>query len=69
MRIQLNGELKDVNEGLNIMQLLNSLQINRYTVVVERNEAIIRRAELDKTPVSEGDKIEIVRVLGGGSCR
>lgn len=67
MKICLNGESKEVNEGVYLGQLLDMLQLNRYTVVVERNETVVRRAELEQTAVAEGDKIEIVRIIGGGS--
>lgn len=66
VQIRLNGETRDIRKGLNLGQLLDSLQINRYTVVVECNEAAVRRDELETVLVSEGDIIEIVRIIGGG---
>ncbi|MFZ5801812.1 MAG: sulfur carrier protein ThiS [Candidatus Omnitrophota bacterium] len=66
VKIRLNGEEKKIEEGLTVKALLDSLNVNPYTVVVERNETVVRRAEIDKTAIVEGDQIEIVRFVGGG---
>ena len=64
--IQLNGESKQVEDGLTLTKLLETLSVNQYTVAVERNEIVVRRAELGTTKIEPGDRIEIVRILGGG---
>lgn len=67
MKILVNGEPKEVQPSLaTLKDLLDSLSINHHTVAVERNEVVVRRAELETTRLEDGDKIEIVRFVGGG---
>lgn len=66
MQIQLNGEGREVPEGLNVSTLLAHLGINPARVAIERNLAILPRAEWECTVVSEGDRFEIVHFVGGG---
>ena len=66
MRIQINGEHKDVLEGQSIATLLEQLQIRPGRVVVELNRAIISREAHGSTLLKEGDVLEIVHFVGGG---
>lgn len=67
MEIYLNGEKKNVGENLSLKGLLDSFQIDPFSVVVERNEEVVPSRYFTETPVKPGDKIEIVRFVGGGS--
>lgn len=64
--IEINGEPRRVPEGLSVAGLLERLDVDRRTVVVELNRRIVRRAELDDVRVGAGDRVEIVRFVGGG---
>lgn len=66
MNIYLNGKKTNIEENLTLQRLLESFQINPGTVVVERNESILPRDEYEQTWLREGDKIEVVRFVGGG---
>lgn len=66
MQVHINGEAKEVNDGLTIGELLTSLGLDRELVAVERNQKIVPRAEHGNTALREGDAIEIVRFVGGG---
>lgn len=66
MHLEVNGETKEVGEGLTIGELLTSLGLDRELVAVERNQRIVPRAEHGSTALCEGDAIEIVRFVGGG---
>lgn len=67
MEIYLNGEKKSVGDNLSLKGLLDSFQIDPFSVVVERNEEVVPSRYFQETPVKPGDKIEIVRFVGGGS--
>lgn len=67
IQVIINGQTRKINEGLSLKALLESHQINPNSVVVEHNEAVIPRVNLDLTRVGSGDKIEIVHFVGGGS--
>ncbi|UJR81592.1 sulfur carrier protein ThiS [Sandaracinus amylolyticus] len=66
MRIEVNGEPRDVADGLTVRELLVLLALGDQLVAVERNEEIVPRAEHASVRISEGDRLEIVHFVGGG---
>jgi thiamine biosynthesis protein ThiS len=66
MKIKINGEEKQIADGLSIHALLESLQIRPGRVVVERNRDIVPRDSFGATMLVEGDALEIVHFVGGG---
>jgi len=66
MEILLNGEKRKIDAGLTLSQLLESLEIRTGSVAVECNEKVIPRRDLGQVALSSGDKVEIVRFVGGG---
>ena len=67
MRIRLNGDAFDLDEGRTISDLLTQLGIDARRVAVEHNLIVLKRTLFDATPIHEGDEIEIVNFVGGGS--
>jgi thiamine biosynthesis protein ThiS len=49
-----------------VADVLNHLNIARERVAVVVNEQVVRRANLESTPLNEGDVIEIITMVGGG---
>ncbi|MGB7951558.1 MAG: sulfur carrier protein ThiS [Candidatus Binatia bacterium] len=66
MKIRVNGEDKQIAEGLSVARLLDELQIRSGRVVVELNRDIVRREAQGSTLLKEGDSLEIVHFVGGG---
>ena len=66
MNVIVNGDARDVAEGLAVSQLLELLNVQPERVVVEVNLTILKRAEHHATTLKAGDRIEIVRFVGGG---
>jgi sulfur carrier protein len=66
MRVQINGETRDVPLGLNLEALLEHLSLPQQRVAVELNREVIRKSEWVNQTVSEDDRIEIVHFVGGG---
>jgi sulfur carrier protein len=66
VKIHINGEEKEITEGLSIARLLEELQIRPGRVVVELNRDIVCREAHGSTTLKEGDAIEIVHFVGGG---
>ncbi|MCZ6514289.1 MAG: sulfur carrier protein ThiS [Acidobacteria bacterium] len=64
--IQINGQLREVPEGLHLAALLDWLKLPPDRVAVERNREIVRRDRWEQTPVAENDSLEIVQFVGGG---
>lgn len=66
MKIVVNGDERSVPEGTTIAGLLASLELEPGAVVVERNREIVPRDQVDEVALEEGDRLEIVRFVGGG---
>ena len=66
MRVKINGENREVDDGLTLTALLESLQIRPGRVVVERNRDIVPRDSYNATLINDGDTLEIVHFVGGG---
>jgi len=66
MQIQLNGEAREVPDGMNVSGLLAHLGLNPARVAIERNLEILPRGQWPATDVSAGDRFEIVQFVGGG---
>ena len=67
MTITVNGQKKEVPEGLTIVSLLQFLKIQPERVAVELNLDIVKKDRYGTTPVKEGDSVEIVSFMAGGS--
>ena len=65
--VQVNGRSREFPEGCTVSQLLETLKIAPERVVVEVNLAILKRAELGRAVLKEGDQVEIVHFVGGGA--
>lgn len=66
MRIVVNGEERSVPDGTTIAALLGELGLESGAVVVERNREIVARDDVEAVRLEEGDRLEIVRFVGGG---
>jgi thiamine biosynthesis protein ThiS len=66
MKLKINGEEKEIGDGLSIAALLDQLQVRPARVVVERNREIVPRDTYGSILLSEGDMLEIVHFVGGG---
>ena len=66
MRVKINGEDREVDDGLTLTALLEALQIRAGRVVVERNRNIVPRDSYSATLIDDGDTLEIVHFVGGG---
>ena len=66
MRIEVNGEAREVAKGITVLELLHVLGVQAGPVAVEKNREIVPRAAHASTPLSEGDVLEVVHFVGGG---
>ncbi len=67
MTITLNGDPFLVPGPLTVTELLERLEIDPRSVAVERNFAVVKRDHYATTAIGEGDQIEVVNFVGGGS--
>jgi sulfur carrier protein len=64
--VRVNGEVKEVPEGLTVSGLLDTLGFPGDRVAVERNREIVPRDRWAGTKLQAGDRLEIVHFVGGG---
>ena len=66
MNVSINGEHREIPDGLNILALLEHLGMTQGRVAIERNLDILPRARWQETQVQSNDSFEIVHFVGGG---
>lgn len=66
MQLHVNGEAREVPDGCTIAALLELLEVRMKGVAVERNLQVVPRAEHPTTVLEEGDRVEVVTLVGGG---
>lgn len=66
MKISLNGEARDLPDGITVGALLESLGAARSGIAVARNDRVVRRAEYDTHALADGDSVEIIKAVAGG---
>ena len=66
MRINLNGEAKEVDDGTTLQRLVEQLALAADRLAVELNYEVVRRAEWPRVTLAEGDRVEVVHFVGGG---
>lgn len=66
MKITLNGEPKEVQEGITLQGILDTQGIPPERVACEVNVRIVKRGHYSTTVLKEGDEVEIVQMVGGG---
>jgi thiamine biosynthesis protein ThiS len=66
MTIVVNGEAREYAQATTVNDLIAQLGLNPKTIVVQRNDDIVDRASFDAAALNDGDRIELVRFVGGG---
>ena len=65
-KIQLNGDPYEINNGIDLNELLNKLKIQKNKVAIEVNGEIVEKSKYLNLILNKGDKVEIVKFIGGG---
>ena len=66
MNLTVNGEPRSLDSVADVAELVAALGLDARKVAVERNLEIVPRSAYGRTPLAEGDRIEIVHFIGGG---
>ena len=67
MEIQVNGEKREFSVDLTVEGLVLALDLPPARVAIELNRSVVRRHQWAATALHEGDRVEIVHFVGGGS--
>ncbi len=66
MRVTINGKPEEVAGGT-VLEVLKTKDVEPQMVAVELNAKILGRDELGSTALKEGDALEILFYMGGGT--
>jgi len=66
MRVRVNGDEREVPDGLTVTGLVALLNVDAPRVAVERNRLVVKRADWPTTTLSDGDVLEVLTFVGGG---
>ncbi len=66
IRLFVNGEEQRAPTGLTLAQLLTRLELPASRLAVERNRRVVPRERYDAEQLEDGDRLEIVTLVGGG---
>ena len=66
MQLTINGQGRQIAENTTIAELLDELKLGGKPVAVEVNLELVPRQRHAEHRLSEGDRLEIVTLVGGG---
>jgi len=66
VKLTVNGEKREVVDGLTVSSLVTELGI-RGRVAVELNGEVLRQAQHPEVTLRDGDTLEVVTFVGGGA--
>ena len=66
MNIIINGEPKTVPDQATVAEILQTFKIVSETIVVEYNGTILQQHLYEGSHLTEGDRLEFIRFVGGG---
>ena len=68
MTLQVNGEKLNYEDPITVTELLIERKVKMPDMVsVELNGQIIQRSTFEETMLSDGDRVEFMYFMGGGS--
>ncbi|ADC89914.1 thiamine biosynthesis protein ThiS [Thermocrinis albus DSM 14484] len=68
MKLWVNGEEREVPDGITVMDLLEVLGVayREVGLAVSINEEVVPKGEYRNRVLQEGDRVEIIHLVGGG---
>jgi thiamine biosynthesis protein ThiS len=67
LRVYVNGEAKELSDHISLAELISQLNLPAGRIAVELNRNVVRRNDWSTTMLADGDSLEIVHFVGGGS--
>ena len=66
MKITVNGKERNFKEGLRLDEMLAELNLDTRGIIIERNLEVVSRSEFSNLILTDGDNLELIRLVGGG---
>jgi sulfur carrier protein len=65
--LRVNGKEVELEHPTRLLDYLDQLGVNQRAIAVEHNGTILERAAFEGVTLEQGDTVEIVRMVGGGT--
>jgi sulfur carrier protein len=66
IEIIVNGQTRSIEDNLSVSGLIENLGLSLKSVIIEYNGTVRKSAELAEATLLQGDKLEIIQIVGGG---
>ncbi|WP_066362266.1 sulfur carrier protein ThiS [Herbidospora mongoliensis] len=66
MRITINGDPHDLDDGSTLTKAVQTLTRQPTGIAVAVNDEVVSRGAWDATPLTEGDRVEVLTAVQGG---
>lgn len=66
MQVFINGETRNIESELNLLELLKKLELPTERIAIELNKSVVRKKDWETIKVGDADTIEIIHFVGGG---
>ena len=66
IQITVNGKDVELDQAMSINAYLDHIGLRGRRVAVAVNSEVLHEDEYEKTVISDGDTVEVVRPIGGG---
>ncbi len=67
LQVYVNGDSQELSETTSLAQFVEQLELAPQRIAIELNRVVVRRADWSTTILRDGDRLEIVHFVGGGS--
>lgn len=64
--IELNGAPRQMDSGQCVQDLIDALELTNQALAVAVNREVVPRAHWRERVFATGDKVDVVRAIGGG---
>jgi len=64
--IELNGEIRTVSDSDSVQDLIDALSLTNQALAIAVNREVVPRARWREHRFAGGDKVDVVRAIGGG---
>lgn len=66
MTVTVNGEAREVRDGISVEEFLASLGLGSGGIAVACNDRVVRKSEYPRHRLAQGDRVEIIKAVAGG---
>lgn len=66
MQVKINGVVDEIPDNSSIRDLLTARKLPLDIVIIALNDEVIKQEKWDSLKLNSNDRLEIIRMMGGG---